>query len=121
MLASVLSLVSDFIIKGYSTMKAKLITILNKCIYNKPITDYQAIKELINSINNDNVKDLNITFNDTNIYLSMFNNDYQLISISFTDSNKLLFCLPTEVSKTYVIENDDYNTQYNDIAKEFGI
>ena len=102
-------------------MKAKLLNILNQCIYNKPIADYIALTELINSINDDNVKDLNITFNDTNVYISMFNNDYNLISISFTDSNKLLFCLPDTVSKTYVIDNSttgqdySYSVQYDDI------
>ena len=96
-------------------MKAKLLSILKQCIYNKSIADYKAIIELINSINNDNVKDLNITFNDTSIYISMFNSDYKLISMSFTDSNKLLFCLLDNVSKTYIIENCDYIMQYNDI------
>ena len=102
-------------------MKNKLISILNRCIYNKPIADYTAIKELINSINDDNVRDLNITFNDTSIYISMFNSDYKLISISFTDSNKLLFCLPDNAIKTYVIENNTigqdcgYNLQYDEI------
>ena len=96
-------------------MKTKLLNILNQCVYNKPIADYTAVMELINSINDDNVKDLNITFNDTSIYISMFNSDYQLISVSFTDNNKLLFCLPDNVIKTYVIENCSYNMQYNDI------
>lgn len=96
-------------------MKDKLISILNQCIYNKTIEDFKALTELINSINNDNVKDLNIRINNTNVYVSMFNNDYQLISISFTDNNALLFCLPDNVIKTYVIENCSYNMQYNDI------
>ena len=102
-------------------MKNKLLNVLNRCIYNKPIADYQAILKLIDSINNDNVGDINITFNDTNIYVSMFNSDYKLISISFTDSNKLLFCLPDNTSKTYVIDNShtwqdcSYNMQYNEI------
>lgn len=95
-------------------MKNKVISVLNQCIYNKSIADYTAIMELINSINDDNVKDLNITFNDTNVYVSMFN-DYKLISMSFTDSNKLLFCLPDNVSKTYVIGNCSYNIQYDEI------
>ena len=96
-------------------MKAKLLNVLYLYIHNKPVADYQAIKELINSINDDNVKDINMTFNDTNIYVSMFNSDYRLISISFTDSNKMLFCLPDNISKTYVIENCGYNIQYSDI------
>ena len=96
-------------------MKAKLLNILNRCVYNKYIADFTAIIKLINSINDGSVKDLNIKFNDTNIYVSMFNSDYKLISISFTDSNKLLFCLPDNASKTYIIENCDYNMQYNTI------
>ena len=96
-------------------MKNKLLTVLNQCIYNKSIADYTAIMELINSVNDDNVKNIDITFNDTSIYISMFNSDYKLISMSFTDNNKMLFCLPDNVSKTYVIENCGYNIQYNDI------
>ena len=96
-------------------MKNKLLNVLNRCIYNKTIADYTAIMEIINSINNDNVGDINISVNDTNVYISMFNSDYKLISISFTDSNKLLFCLPDNTSKTYVMNNDSYNMQYDDI------
>lgn len=96
-------------------MKTKLLNVLNQCIHNKPIADYTAIIDLINSINDENVKDLNISFNDTSIYISMFNSDYKLISMSFTDSNKLLFCLPDNVSKTYVIGNCSYNIQYDEI------
>ena len=102
-------------------MKAKLLNVLYLYIHNKPVADYKAITELINSINDDNVKDLNISINATNIYVSMFNKDYKLISISFTDSNKLLFCLPDNAIKTYVIDNSPiwqdcrYNMQYNDI------
>ena len=96
-------------------MKNKLLTALNQCIYNKSIADYKAIIELIDSINGDNVKDLNISFNDTNVYISMFNSDYKLISMSFTDTNKMLFCLPDNVIKTYVINNCSYNMQYDEI------
>ena len=102
-------------------MKNKLLNVLNQYIYNKHIANSTAIMELINSINNDNVKDLNITFNDTSVYVSMFYGDYKLISMSFTDSNKLLFCLPDNVSKTYVIENSTigqdcgYSIQYDEI------
>ena len=96
-------------------MKNKLLSILNQWLYNKSIADYQAVRELINSINKDNVRNLNIEHNNTSVHISMFNSDYKLISISFTDSNKLLFCLPDNVSKTYVIENCSYNMQYNDI------
>ena len=102
-------------------MKTKLLNVLNQCIHNKPIADYTAIIELINSINDDSVKDLNISVSNTRVYVSMFNSDYKLISISFTDSNKMLFCLPDNISKTYVIDNSSigqdcsYNIQYNDV------
>lgn len=102
-------------------MKTKLLSILNQCIYNKSIADYTAIMEFINSVNDENIKGINIRFNDTSIYISMFNSDYKLISVSFTDNNKMLFCLPDNVIKTYVIENCGYNMQYVDIAKELGI
>ena len=95
-------------------MKNKLLTILNQCIYNKSIVDYTAIMELISSINDENITDINIKYNKTSVYISMFN-DYKLISVSFTDSNQLLFCLPDNVSKTYVIENCSYNIQYSEI------
>ena len=98
-----------------SELKITLLNILNRCVYNKPIADFNAIIKLINSINDDSVNNINIKFNDTGIYISMFNSDYKLISISFTDSNKLLFCLPDNVSQTYVIENCSYNIQYNEI------
>ena len=98
-------------------MKNKLINILNRCVYNKPIADYTTIIKLINSINNDSVNNINIKFNDTSIYVSMFNSDYKLISISLTNSNKLLFCLPDDASKTYIIENCGYNIQYSEIKE----
>ena len=96
-------------------MKTKLITVLNQCIYNKSIADFNVIIELINTINDDNVKDLNIEHNKTSVYVSMFK-DYKLISVSFTDSNKMLFCLPDNISKTYVIDNDGYNISYSDLS-----
>lgn len=96
-------------------MKTKLLNILNRCVYNKPIADYQAINELINSISDDDITDINIKHSKTGIYVSMFNSDYKLMSISFTDNNKLLFHLPNDVSKTYIIDNCGYNMQYDDI------
>lgn len=96
-------------------MKNKVLNILNRCAYNKPVADYQAIIELINSIKDDEVNNINIKINDTNIYVSMFNSNYQLISVSFTDTNKMLFCLPDDVSETYVIDNCSYNIQYDEI------
>lgn len=97
-------------------MKNKLISVINQCTYNKSVEDFKALTEFINIINDDNIKDINIRFNNTNIYVSMFNSDYKLISISFTDSNTLLFCLPDNISKTYVMDNDSHNMQYNDIV-----
>lgn len=95
-------------------MKTKLLTVLNQCIYNKPIADYKAIVGLINTINDDDISDINIKHSKTGVYVSMFNSDYKLISLSFTDTNKMLFCLPDD-SKTYIIKNDGYNIQYDDI------
>ena len=96
-------------------MKAKLLSILSNCIYNKSLADFKAIDKLISSINEDNITDINIKFNDTSVYISMFNSDYQLISVSFTDTNKVLFNLPDNIIKTHVIKNCGYNMKYSDI------
>lgn len=95
-------------------MKAKLLTVLNQCIYNKSIEDFNVIIELINTINDDKTEEIRINNNDTSIYISMFNKSY-LMSIMFTDNNKILCSLLGDVSKTYVIDNDSYNMQYDDI------
>lgn len=95
-------------------MKTKLINVLNQCVYNKTIADFNAIIELINIISDVDKTDINIEHSKTSVYISMFKG-YKLVSISFTDNNKLLFHLPNDISKTYVIDNCGYNIQYNDI------
>lgn len=101
-------------------MKNKLITILNQCIYNKSIADFNAIIELINTIDDDKTSDIKLSQSNMGLYVSMYN-DSKLFSIMFTDNNILLFSMPDDISKTYVIENCGYNIQYSDIAKEIGI
>lgn len=95
-------------------MKAKLLTVLNQCIYNKSIADYQAIMELIDSINDDKTSDINLSQSSIGLYLSMFY-DCKLLSVMFTDNNMLLFSMPSDISKTYVIDNCSYNIKYDDI------
>lgn len=95
-------------------MKAKLLTILNQCIYNKSIEDFNVIIELINTINDDKTSDIKLSQSNIGLYLSMFY-DGRLFSVMFTDNNDLLFSLPSDISKTYVIDNDGYNMQYDDI------
>lgn len=95
-------------------MKAKLITVLNQCIYNKSIADFNAIVELINTINDDKTSYIKLSQSSIGLYLSMFN-DGRLFSVMFTDNNVLLFSLPSDISKTYVIENCSYNMQYDEI------
>jgi len=95
-------------------MKNKLITVLNRCIYNKSIADYTAIMELINNINDDKTSNIKLSQSNIGLYVSMFY-DGKLLSIMFTDNDVLLFSLPSDVSKTYVIDNDGYNMQYDEI------
>lgn len=95
-------------------MKGKLLNVLNQCIYNKTIADFNAIVGLINNISDDDIADINIKHSKTGIYVSMFKG-YKLVSISFTDNNMMLFCLPDDANETYIIENCSYNMQYNDI------
>lgn len=95
-------------------MKAKLLNVLNQCIYNKSIADYTAIMELISSINDDKTSNIKLSQSNIGLYVSMFY-DGKLLSIMLTDNDVLLFSLPTDISKTYIIDNDSYNMQYNDI------
>ena len=95
-------------------MKNKLITILNQCIYNKTIEDFNVIIDLINTINDDKTSDIKLSQSNIGLYLSMFNNG-RLLSVMFTDNNVLLFSLPSDISRTYVIENCGYNIQYDEI------
>ena len=96
-------------------MKAKLLTVLNQCIYNKSIADYTAIIELINSINDDKTDDISIKYNNDSVYLSLWYDEVKLYSLFFTDDNRLLCSLPDDIGRTYLIDNDSYNMQYDDI------
>lgn len=96
-------------------MKNKLLTILNQCIYNKSIADFNVIIELINTINDDKTSDIKLSQSNIGLYLSMFNNG-RLFSVMFTDNNVLLFSLPSDISRTYVIDNDGYNISYSDLS-----
>ena len=95
-------------------MKNKLLTILNQCIYNKSIEDFNVIIELINTINDDKTDNIKLSQSSIGLYISMFN-DGKLFSVMFTDNNELLFSLPSDIGRTYVIENCGYNMQYDDI------
>ena len=95
-------------------MKNKLLTILNQCIYNKTITDFNVIIELINNINDDKTGGIKVSQSSVGVYVSMFN-DGRLFSVMFTDNEEIIMSLPNDISKTYVIENDSYNMQYDDI------
>lgn len=101
-------------------MKNKLLTVLNQCIYNKSIEDFNVIKELINTINDDKTSDIKLSQSNIGLYISMYN-DGKLFSVMFTDNDLLLFSMPSDISKTYVIDNCSYNMQYSDIAKELGV
>ena len=95
-------------------MKTKLITILNQCIYNKSIADFNVIIDLINTINDDKTSDIKLSQGNIGLYISMFNNG-RLLSVMFTDNDVLLFSLPSDIGRTYVIKNCSYNIQYSDI------
>ena len=95
-------------------MKNKLLTVLNQCTYNKSIADFNVIIELINTINDDKTNDIKLSQSSIGVYISMFY-DGRLFSVMYTDNNELLFSLPSDISRTYVIDNDSYNIQYSDI------
>ena len=89
-------------------MKNKLLTVLNQCIYNKTIADFNVIIELINTINDDKTSDIKLSQSNIGLYLAMYN-DGRLLSVMFTDNDDLLFSLPSDIGRTYVIDNCSYN------------
>ena len=95
-------------------MKNKLLTILNQCIYNKSIEDFNVIIDLINTINDDKTSNIKLSQSNIGLYLSMYN-DGRLFSVMFTDNDVLLFSLPNDIGRTCVIENCGYNIQYDEI------
>ena len=95
-------------------MKTKLINVLNQCIYNKTIEDFNVIIELINTINDDKTSGIKLSQNNIGLYISMFY-DGRLLSVMFTDNDALLFSLPSDIGRTYVIDNCGYNMQYDEI------
>ncbi len=96
-------------------MKAKLLTILNQCMLNKPIADFNIINQLITLIADDRTDDISIKHNDDSVYISLWYDRVKLYSIMFIDDNRLLCSLPDDICKTYFIDNDSYNIQYDDI------
>ena len=95
-------------------MKNKLLTVLNQCIYNKTIADFNVIIDLIDTINDDKTSDIKLSQSNIGLYVSMFY-DGKLLSAMFTDNNVLLFSLPSDIGMTYVIKNCSYNMQYDEI------
>lgn len=96
-------------------MKTKLLNILNQCIYNKSIADLNTINQLTTLIEDDRTDDVSIKHNDDSVYISLWYDRVKLYSIVFIDDNRLLCSLPDDICKTYFIENDSYNIQYDDI------
>lgn len=95
-------------------MKNKLLTVLNQCIYNKSIEDFNVLIDLINIISDDKTRDIKITKSSVGLYASMIY-DNKLLSIMFNDNEELMLSLPDDIGRTYTIENCSYNMQYNGI------
>lgn len=96
-------------------MKTKLLNILNQCIYNKSIADFNVINQLVTLIADDRTDDIAIKHNKDSVYISLWYERVKLYSVMFIDDNRLLFSLPDDICKTYFIDNDSYNMQYDDI------
>lgn len=96
-------------------MKTKLLTILNQCVYNKTIADFNVINKLTVLIADDRTDDVSVKHNNDSVYISLWYDRVKLYSVMFIDDNRLLCSLPDDICKTYFIDNDSYNIQYDDI------
>lgn len=96
-------------------MKNKLLNVLNLCIYNKSIADFNIINQLSTLIADDRTDDISSKHNNDSVYISLWYDRVKLYSIMFMNDNRLLCSLPDDICETYFIDNDSYNIQYDDI------
>lgn len=103
-------------------MKDIIISILNQCVFNKSISEFDAITKTIRLIQDKDttihtLKIIDYDINDSNINIQLWCKDTDslksLLSLSFHSDEYIGIILPCNC--THMIFNDSYNIQYNDI------
>lgn len=95
-------------------LKAVTIEILNHCVFNKTIFDFNLIKDLIKVIESDKAVNVTVSESITGIFISGFFDGW-LFSFKFHDNDTIMLTLPNDNLTTYTIVNDGYNAQYAEI------
>lgn len=104
-------------------MKTKVIEVLNQCVFNKPINQFDSITKFIHTLQRDNTcvnsmehdtKDLDLGYESISITLwTEYNNKRKLICIVFNNSEYI--SIHNECGCTNAFVNCGYNTQYDEI------
>lgn len=104
-------------------MKNKLIKVLNQCVFNKPINQFDSITKFIRTLQRDNTcfntiehdtKDLDLGYESISITLwTDYNSKRKLICIVFNNSEYI--SIHNECGCTDAFVNDSYNIQYDEI------
>lgn len=99
-------------------MKIIVANILNQCVYNKSLNDFEAIIKFISQIQENettyhNMDIVDYDYNDSIISIHFRDKEYKLLTVTFTSSEYIVIHL--DCNCTYTFINDSYNIQYNDI------
>ena len=99
-------------------MKTRLLTVLNQCIYNKSLADFEAIIKLTSLLNDKDTihastdtEDYGV--NDSSLHIHFRDKNYKLLTASFNINNYIVIHLGCNC--IYTMLNCDYNIQYNEI------
>lgn len=93
--------------------KAKLINVLNQCHQNKSFNQFNLVLTAVNYLLSDDTKVVELIETDYNSIKVNLVNGYDTIIINFYHDNTIGLTLP--YSGLFIINNDSYNIQYNDI------
>jgi len=99
-------------------MKSIIVNILNQCLYNKSISNFNAIIKFIHLIQDKDttyasMDIIDYNHNDSTISIHFRDKDYKLITVTFNSSEYIVIHLDCNCINTMI--NDSYNIQYNEI------
>lgn len=93
--------------------KANLINVLNQCLHNKSFNQFNLVLTAVNYLLSNDTKVIELIHTDYDSIKAKLMNGYDSIIINFYHDNTIGLTLP--YSGLFIINNDSYNIQYDDI------
>ena len=94
-------------------MKDKLISVLSQCASNKSFNQFNLILTMINYLKHDSTTINSVKYNNDEYIAIKLKHAHHYLSVYFYHNNNITITLP--LSGLFIINNDSYNIQYNDI------